>query len=96
MGVESGVATNGLHSSISLEAGVTPLDVVGLGLDVCVLKRRLDTDTGKENRLFLLADLNALSPLRVCNFLGDANLFPRLSEGTCVTSLLGKWRLQTR
>jgi hypothetical protein len=70
------------------------LELQGLGLEV--QERRLGVDIGKGDRHFRLADRNALSPLGVCNFLGDTNLFPRLSEGTCVTSLLGKWRLQTR
>lgn len=39
---------------------------------------------------YTFAHISALSPLGVRNFLGDENLLPMLSEGSCDASPLGK------
>ena len=52
------------------------------GLGVHVPECRFSVEIGAEKILFLLADLNALSPLGVRSFLGDANLLPTLSDGS--------------
>ena len=82
MGVDNGVEANNGLSSTSLEAGVTAWELEGLGVDVHVPECRFGVEIGAEKILFLLADLNALSPLGVRSFLGDANLLPTLSDGS--------------